>query len=266
MNKDASERPMRPDHVPRCGFTLIELLTVITILGLLISIILPSLGKARTMARTTKTKALFNSISTGLEMFHDDHVVGGEYPPSVWHTSGGNPYDAEGIPSPDPFNGAHTLLWALLGADLLGTPGFDVDPNLDLSALTGLYRLDSGKPAHHRSGPFLDLSQTELSETQYHTILDAFKKKPVLYYRANTDATDPKQIYTKSDNDGFISGHPLEELTAFEKFVRNPKITAVYRPHNSNTYLLISAGPDEEYGTEDDVTNFPLTGENFEEE
>lgn len=66
-------RTGRPVH-PR-GFTLIELLVVISIIGLLISILLPSLGKARTAARQLKDAVNLRSIQQGMVIWaqtHDD--------------------------------------------------------------------------------------------------------------------------------------------------------------------------------------------------
>ena len=59
----------------RRGFTLIELLVVISIIGMLISILLPSLGKARTAARQLKDGVNLRSIQQGMVIWagtHDD--------------------------------------------------------------------------------------------------------------------------------------------------------------------------------------------------
>jgi prepilin-type N-terminal cleavage/methylation domain-containing protein len=54
------------------GFTLIELLVVITIIGLLISILLPSLGKARDLARTSLCMGNLRQHGIGLATYATD--------------------------------------------------------------------------------------------------------------------------------------------------------------------------------------------------
>ena len=52
------------------GFTLVELLTVIFIIALLISILVPALNAVRTQARNAKTSGELSSIGKGVELFH----------------------------------------------------------------------------------------------------------------------------------------------------------------------------------------------------
>ena len=59
----------------RTGFTLIELLVVIAIIGLLISILLPALGKARTTARQTVSLTNTRSIAQSFELYANTHRV-----------------------------------------------------------------------------------------------------------------------------------------------------------------------------------------------
>ncbi|MBU4479912.1 type II secretion system GspH family protein [Patescibacteria group bacterium] len=59
------------------GFTLIELLVVIAIIGLLSSIVLTSLGKARLKARDVRRKADLDQIALAMQYYYDDN---GFYP------------------------------------------------------------------------------------------------------------------------------------------------------------------------------------------
>lgn len=70
------------------GFTLIELLIVISIIGLLSSIVLASLNSARIKSRDAARKAQLREIVKALEFYYDTY---GRYPPfRASNSCGGN--------------------------------------------------------------------------------------------------------------------------------------------------------------------------------
>jgi type II secretory pathway pseudopilin PulG len=108
---------------------------------------------------------------------------------------------------------------------------------------------------------------------------------PILYYRANTsskyelDSGDPpyQQPYNREDNVALINLGRLTQSGLFGEFHKlvntapNPGEVNFYEyitdpqlfastgrrlPYNPDSYILISAGLDGLYGTEDDITNF----------
>jgi type II secretory pathway pseudopilin PulG len=103
---------------------------------------------------------------------------------------------------------------------------------------------------------------------------------PILYYRANTsrrNIDDPQydqRIYNVYDNYSLVDlrsltpdgrpgidhplGYSLDALYYFDYNggIRDPKVTATPWPHRPDSYILISAGADGLYGTEDDIRNF----------
>lgn len=190
-----------PSVRTRRGFTLVELLAVVIIIGLLISILVPSVSAVRNTARRAASESTISSLSTGLEMFKADGRIGGAYPPSV---SDRDPNGAVGSARvvDDPYvrrsgrnfgtfeiTGAGLLVWALAGADRLGCPGFkpfrtgsqnpnglwseDTDSTYDSGTPTqsGAYSLypssdatRGGQPVHSRSGPYIDIQKVKSSQ------------------------------------------------------------------------------------------------------
>lgn len=103
--------------------------------------------------------------------------------------------------------------------------------------------------------------------------------KPILYYKANparrsmADTATRNRIYDVRDNLAIIHlvkdydrnrgnekvhplGDPLGTFGFFYDYISDPSVTHRRWPYNADSYILISAGADGEYGTDDDICNF----------
>ncbi len=102
---------------------------------------------------------------------------------------------------------------------------------------------------------------------------------PILYYRANPasktiDISDMNRlhenIYNVRDNAALVGlgrladtakpqgrrPHPLADFGDFYTYIRDSKVHLRNWPYRPDSYLLISAGADGLYGTDDDICNF----------
>jgi prepilin-type N-terminal cleavage/methylation domain-containing protein/prepilin-type processing-associated H-X9-DG protein len=94
-----------PFRIGRGAFTLVELLVVIGILSVLISMLLPALGRARAQANTVKCLANLRSIGQAIQIYTNNHK--GSYPYGYWDGVG-----PDGNKIPQPSAGASD--WAML--------------------------------------------------------------------------------------------------------------------------------------------------------
>ena len=268
------------------GFTMVELLTVIAIIAILVSVLVPSLTMVRRIAKETRQKTQFAAISMALTAFRNDY---GDYPPS---NDNGD------------YAGAQKLAEALLGWDLMGFhPDSDWQADGKDIADVNVYENNESN-LKQRRGPYLNLEASNAFtlgqifsagtgplDAGAFVMCDVFTIKavtlsngkvvkagmPILYYKANvssknlTDGTWANRIYDARDNleliklDKLRDGlpHKLSDTGDAGDYFYNPaykvidpKIGPPIWPHRPGSYILISAGADSEYGTDDDICNF----------
>jgi type II secretory pathway pseudopilin PulG len=244
-------------------------MVVIGIIALLVGILLPAVNAARRAARVTASKATLTTISTGLEQFKADARIGGMYPPSGpddYSNAIVNPQPvlANDQRSRDPLSltGANLLVWALAGADLLGTPGFrDLNNNGTWQDDTGsdanepalnLYALDNnGRPYHARSSAYVEIGKmkfpelvlkqpgkqdgyympvNEVQSLMSSCFLDNFGQ-PIVYMRAHKNA--PAMFWPNVAN-------PNNSLPGVFHLLDNAHITGL---ENSRDGIDLGAGP-----------------------
>lgn len=323
------------------GFTIVELLTVMSIIIILMSILVPALSRVRRYAKVVTQKGQFADISKGLELYRNEHQ--GQYPDS-------GPSSADSIGATIGYCGAMKLCEALLGQDAMGfhplsrftADGIIVDEANGISH--NLYPFDLCNqitpdmvtyaplvPNLQERDKYVDVENfksyrlrqiylaawtfTALGVSYYDTpvafseglnyrnavIGDVFQKAtiqsgavtigctpkagqkvgmPILYFKADSSkmnhdaitALNPAvantNIYNFDDNYAisalgcpwettYITEHPMRtDPRIFLKEITNAKITSTTKPHNEDTYILMSAGWDGLYGTRDDVFNF----------
>lgn len=231
------------------GFTLVEMLTVIAIITLLIGILVPSLTAARNQATRAAVKAQINSIVTGSELFRNEE---NEYPKSNPYTFGPigdaaaqttaiNQWEVNGL------SGAHLIVDAMIGRDTLGydpRPGTGAGGSVDSRWFTGVgpdnqprfrrnpYVRPEGislatadKPVQDAFGTYPNQNvmfpQLDAADVRVPVFYDKFGF-PVLYYRANSRATQRTPIIQSSAgaaidanvSDGVYDGRDNELFTS----------------------------------------------------
>jgi type II secretory pathway pseudopilin PulG len=209
----------------KTGFTIIELLTILSIIVIIISVLLPALNMIRWYAKYTTQKNQFRNIDTGLQAYEIDF---GEYPDS-------SEIDATGAK----YCGAMKFAEAMAGQDGLG---FNPDSKFtadDGSGNTELYP----RPAQLGTGwyeenlrkrkEYLEAKDVQIcslddfyassgwdNSSKVALLCDVYKRNelrnskgkqlgmPILYYKADTskllhnvDVPDnPDNIYNYKDN------------------------------------------------------------------
>jgi len=273
----------------KAAFTIIELLTVMSIIVILIGVLVPALSNVRKYAKKVKQLAQFHSIEAAVELFNNE--MDG-YPPSGALDGAGQPYCGamklcESMMGRDLLGFHPDSVFRADGMDAAGVRNIYLPTPDNLKARIGpLLQLENANAFRHRDIYEPDLGTLHgdrffLCDVYTREMRTGIKSgMPILYYKAETSnyLHDPNTAPTPIDNMGNIynywdnqvlislgkpweeaskaTTHSLSEPARFYRNTRNEKITTVRRPYRTDSYILLSAGFDGEYGTADDICNF----------
>jgi len=274
----------------KAAFTIIELLTVMSIIVILIGVLVPALNNVRKYAQKVKQMAQFNSMQSAIELFNNEHDG---YPPSGALDGAGQPYGGamklcEAMMGRDLLGFHPDSAFRADGMDAAGIRQVYLPTEDNLRTRIGPF-LQFENANAYRLVDIYGSGQTAPFQENLFVLCDVYTRQmrtgmkmgmPVLYYKAETSNNlhDPNSLPTPLDNKGNIynywdnqaliglgrpweeagksSPHSLREPARFYRNTRNDKITTLRRPYRTDTYILISAGYDGEYGTADDICNF----------
>jgi prepilin-type N-terminal cleavage/methylation domain-containing protein len=256
----------------RVGFTLIELLVVISIMGLMISLLIPTVSMAMQAARRNMTAGIIRQIEAGLNTYRDDF---GGFPPSR-PDRGETDLKVKANIGPMP-TGAANLVYYLRGPSgngwgtgaggrLPGDTGSSVSAARGSRSFGPYYRvetdalkwgsvpgvsdpvplgfLDAFKPAgvilYFRYDPHPDMDATGIKPYPAYQLADNNTMSPAMGTTRydGTDVGDPEALVNFGDQ------AKLDELVR----VSRPSISYYVYKYYREDYVLVSPGADGRYG------------------
>lgn len=200
------------------GFTLIEILIVLGILAALLSIAVPVLFKSQATAERATTGALIQQIRVAVKQRMNSPKFG-DAPPSTLAMAG--------FESTNDLNEGIEALVATLGAEDSEMNPFDDEDRLE--------NLDGDRDPKR---------QTFGKSKEFFEYLDAWFN-PLIYFRLRDFEGDGKKSVRYTRQDG----------TTIEVSPVKSAKTGAYAGALDG-FQIISLGPDEEFGTDDDVNSW----------
>jgi prepilin-type N-terminal cleavage/methylation domain-containing protein len=220
--------PNRPSPLTRFrrprGFTMVELLVVIGIIVILMSILIPAVGRVQIQARIADTRQQLSKIQSALENYYKDyHAYPGPVPNVLFDYTPPNP------PNSPMVGTEHMTMTENAGLGLWG--GWDIDPTGVPKAVYNEGSVGKGPVAFHpnptkqkRSPAYLDPMPGQMTPTvnaanqwgsngltgngkpgfgdsQIPEFMDKFSEaRPILFLRANVGATNVLPGYPAPGN------------------------------------------------------------------
>ncbi len=276
----------KPTSKKKVGFTIVELLTVMSIIVILIGLLVPAISRVREYAKKVTQMTQLATIGTGIEFFNSESDG---YPPSGALDGVGRPYcgaiklceammgqDLMGFHPDSDFlrdgvDRAGRALYVTATLDARKKPYLPLE-NANVQKLEDIYGAGN-------TNPFLPDSYVLCDVFSHAYKSGARGGMPILYYKADASNNlhDPNTAPTPTDSKGNIynywdnqmlvmlgkpweqgvsNKHSLADPQRFYRNTRNHKIPYPPRPYRADSFILITAGLDGEYGTADDICNF----------
>jgi len=258
---------------------------VLAIFSVIVAIIYYFWGpdRVRRFTPRVKQRAQFHSMEAAMELFNN--AFDG-YPPSDAADPNGAAYCGamkvcEGLTGQDMLGFHSDSIFRADGRDATGSVDL-YDPRDDLTSRKGPYLPPESADAVEIGEIWSDANGTGAFLPTSRVLCDVFTRKvasgkkvgmPILYYRADMskrvhdveNPDNPGNIYNYRDNHALLAlgvpgeagkQHPLfADPKMFYEMTRDRKMEDKSVPCNADSFILISAGYDGVYGTEDDITN-----------
>jgi type II secretory pathway pseudopilin PulG len=266
-----------------------------SIIIILMGLLAPAMNRVRRIARKVSQKNQFHSIDVAMEMFRaefDGYPDSGALDPAGASYCGAMKL-AEAMVGQDLLGFHPDSRFLADGSDGAGNPLYfypGPPPLVNLQARKEHYLPLENSNAYELKDIYPSIGTSAFIGDRF-VLCDEYTRvmnistgkkigMPILYYKANTslvahdlaNENNPQNMYKYQDNQDLIglgkpwnppapagTGTPHTLFTDPLQFYRstwNDKISSMDRPYRVDSYILISAGFDGEYGTPDDVFNF----------
>jgi prepilin-type N-terminal cleavage/methylation domain-containing protein len=239
-----SVSPEDSSSARRSGFTLVELLAVIMIIALLAALVTPAVMRARNSARNAAVKAEIDMLHMAIMNYKNEY---GSFPPC----NDVNPSAAGSVSAKH----LQRLFPRCVATTQLASATDPITPMKALVSWLSGYRNDPQNPLIDPATPkvpatdrkkLFDFDQTRLSGSMY------------------TPAGKKGSPYVYIDSSSYlVSGSPpMWSLAGSNYFpLRLPNASGAMsdvsqQAFNADTFQILCAGQDEEFGTDDDLSNF----------
>jgi len=229
----------------RHGFTLVELLVVIMIIALLAALVTPAVMRARTTARNAAIKAEIDMLHMAIMNYKNDY---GSFPP------------AESAPTAGSASAKH--LQRLFPRCTTVVNELGSRPVTRFSALNAWLRGFTGDPMLPITGAggrkkLFDFDETRVVGDQYSPA--GKENSPYIYIDSASYELAPYDVANLSTPGAQrvpVVPPPTATAQDFGTVIPVPTSLTPQPFFNADTFQILCAGQDEEFGTDDDLSNF----------